>query len=343
MTRTILITLSSRLGSHAGKNNIPDGRKRMTLLKGKTKAERHHWWPSCVSERWADERGGVHWLLPTGEERCARPESFGVIGNGHFIKLGRKPGESTPFDQNFEPVFQRADDHFPTVIDWLESLRFEPRMDHERRSRFLPQPSQDDLFGQMVEALISLAIRSPRTRESCVSLAEHFRGPLATRERNSLIALNMRDMHARAVQACGLRGKATAIWSPEREFIFGDGFFHNLNSSCCPPYSPQVLAPLTPRLAVLYAIPMRYREEPRLSTLVIGAREAEALNHVVQIYANDKIYYRSDKPTVTGEYSVGKHLRLSGPGHIIEELIHSMPGVPDRDTSMDFILRDSLG
>jgi hypothetical protein len=140
-----------------------------------------------------------------------------------------------------------------------------------------------------------------------------------------------------------LRGKATAIWSPEREFIFGDGFFHNLNSSCGPPYSPQVLAPLTPRLAVLYAIPMRYREEPRLSTLVIAAREAEALNHVVQIYANDKIYYRSDKPTVTGEYSVGKHLRFSGPGHIIEELIHSMPGVPDRDTSMDFILRDSLG
>ncbi len=80
-----------------------------------------------------------------------------------------------------------------------------------------------------------------------------------------------------------------------------------------------------------------------MSTLVIAAREAEALNHVVQIYANDKIYYRSDKPTVTDEYSVGKHLRLSGPGHIIEELIHSMPGVPDRDTSMDFIFRDRFG
>lgn len=108
---------------------------------GKAKAERHHWWPVCISKRWADERGGVHWLLPTGEERCARPESFGVIGNGHFIKLGRKPGESTPLDQNFESVFQQADDHFPGVVDWLESLRFEPCMGRQRRSRFLPQPS----------------------------------------------------------------------------------------------------------------------------------------------------------------------------------------------------------
>lgn len=304
---------------------------------GKTKSERHHWWPECISKRWADERGGVHWLLPSGEERCARPESFGVIGNGHFIKLGRKPGESTPWDQNFEPIFHQADDRFPAVIDWLEGLRFEPCMGQQRRSRFLPQPSSDDLFGQMVESLVSLAIRSPMTRESCVPLAEHFRGPLAGRERNSLIALNMRDMHTRAVRALDVCGKATAIWSPERELVFGDGFFHNLNSLCGPPHSPRILAPLTPRLAVLYASPMRYMVEPRLSTLVIGAGEADALNHVVQIYACDKLYYRSEKPVLADEYRAGKHLRFSGPGHLIEEMIHSMPGVPDRDTSMDFL------
>jgi len=260
-----------------------------------------------------------------------------VIGNGHSIRLGRKPGESTPFDQNFELVFHQADDRFPAVIDSLENLKFEPRMDRHLRSRFLPQPSSDDFFGQMVESMISLAIRSPMTRESCVSLAEHLRGPLAERERNSLIALNMRDMHTRAVQACGMRGKATAIWSPEREFVFGDGFFHNLVSPANPPYSPRILAPLTPRLAVLYAIPMRYMVEPRLSTLVIGAGEADALNHVVQIYASDKIYYRSEKPVLTDEYRTGKHLHLSGSGHLIEELIHSMPGVSSRDTFLDFL------
>lgn len=301
------------------------------------KSERHHWWPECVSKRWADEKGGVHWLLPTGEDRRARPESFGVIGNGHFIKLGRESGASTSWDQNFEPVFQQADDRFPAVIDWLESLTFEPRMGHGRRSRFLPQPSSDELFAQMVESMTSLAIRSPMTRESCVSLAEHFRGPLAERERNSLIALNMRDMHTRAVKAFGVRGKATAIWSPDREFVFGDGFFHNLISPSGPPHSPCILAPLTPRLAVLYASPTRYVVEPRLSTLVIRAGEADALNHVVQIYACDKLYYRSEKPVLADEYRAGKHLRLSDPGHLVEEMIHSMPGVPDRDTSLDFL------
>lgn len=304
---------------------------------GTKKSERHHWWPECVSKRWADEKGGVHWLLPTGEDRRARPESFGVIGNGHFIKLGREPGASPSWDQNFEPIFQQADDRFPAVIDWLEGLTFEPRMGHGRRGRFLPQPSSDELFAQMVESTTSLAIRSPMTRKSCVSLAEHFRGPLAERERNSLIALNMRDMHTRAVKAFGVRGKATAIWSPDREFVFGDGFFHNLISPSGPPHSPRILAPLTPRLAVLYTSPARYVVEPRLSTLVISAGEADALNHVVQIYACDKLYYRSEKPVLADEYRVGKHLRLSGPSHLVEEMIHSMPGVPDRDTSLDFL------
>lgn len=303
----------------------------------KTKSERHHWWPECVSERWADESGGVHWLLPTGEERRARPESFGVIGNGHFIKLGNKPGEPTPWDQNFETVFHQADDRFPAVIDWLESLAFEDRIGQSRRKRFLPQPSSDELFGQMVESVTSLAIRSPMTREACVALAEHFRGPLPEWERNSLIAVNMRDMHARAVKAFGVHGKATAIWSPDCELVFGDGFYHNLTSPSSAPHSPSILAPLTPRLAVLYARPMQYTPEPRLSTLVIGADEAEALNRIVQICARDKLFYRSDKPELTDEYRAGKHLRFSTPGHVIEEMIHGMAGVPDRDTSLDFL------
>ena len=301
---------------------------------GKTKSERHHWWPVCVSHRWADEKGGVHWLLPTGEERRARPDAFGVIGNGHFIKLGRNPEEATPWDQNFEPVFHHADDHFPGVIDWLENLEFEPRLGQQPRSRFLPQPSSDELFGQMVESLISLAIRSPMTRDSCVSLAEHFRGPLAERERSSLIALNMRDMHTRAVRAFGVRGKATAIRSPDRELVFGDGFFHNLTSPSGPPHSPRILAPLTPRLAVLYAHPMQYMVEPRLSTLVIGADEVDALNHVVQIYARDKLFYRSERPVLTDEYRAGKHLRLADSDHFIEAMIHDMPGVRDRTRSI---------
>lgn len=303
----------------------------------KKKSERHHWWPECVSKRWADDAGGVHWLLPDGSERKARPDAFGGIGNGHYIKLGNQPGDVTPWDQNFETEFQQADDQFPGVIAWLEGLHHEPRYGRPRRERFVPQPASDAQFTRLVESLTSLAIRSPMTRASAVALAERMRGPLPEWERNALIAANLRDMHRRAMQAVSARGKATAIYSPDREFIFGDGFYHNLTVAGVAPTSPRILAPLTPRLAVLYAIPGQYTVEPRLSTLVIDAEEAKSLNQVVQIYAREALFYRTDRPELIDEYRVAKHLQFSSSRNLVEEMVHGMPGVPDRDTSLDFL------
>jgi hypothetical protein len=309
----------------------------------KKKSERHHWWPECVSRNWADDAAGVHWLLPDGCERRARPDAFGVIGNGHYIKLGNTPGEVTPWDQNFEDEFQKADAQFPGVISWLEGLHYEPRIGQRRRDRFVPQPATDEQFVRMVESLTSLAIRSPMTRAAAVSLAERLRGPLPEWERNSLIAANLRDMHRRAMQAVSERGKATAILSPDREFIFGDGFYHNLTAGGMAPSSPRILAPLTPRLAVLYAIPTRYTVEPRLSTLVIGADEAENLNQVVQVYSREAIYYRTDRPELIDDFRAAKHLRYTSSRNIVETIIHDMLGVPDRDTSLDFLEDMMLG
>lgn len=79
------------------------------------KSERHHWWPECVSEHWKDADGCVHWLSPDGKVRRAPPKNFGVIGNGHHVKLGR--GRPTVWDHSFEAQFQKADDNF------LPSLR----------------------------------------------------------------------------------------------------------------------------------------------------------------------------------------------------------------------------
>jgi hypothetical protein len=301
------------------------------------KSERHHWWPVCVSRHWSDVAGGVNWLLPDGEVRRSTPANFGVIGNGHFIKLGKHTAETTVWDQNFEHEFQQADSGFPRIIEWLDGLEREPRTGLERRRRFLPQESRPDLFAAMVEALVSLAIRSPMTRSAVVSIAEHFREPLPERERNTLIAINMRDMHRRVMQSLGGRGKAAAIFSPEREFIFGDGFYHNLTSVSALPISPRILAPLTPRMAVLYAIPTRYITEPQLSTFVIDAEEAGMLNDVVQIYASEALFYRSEKPQIIEEYRVGCHRRFNSSRNPVEQIVHDMPGVPPRDTSLDFL------
>lgn len=292
----------------------------------KTKSERHHWWPQCVSRRWAGDDGGVSWLSPDGTERRAKPENFGVIGNGHFIKLGNTPGEATAWDQNFESEFQRADSNFPSVIAWLEGLKYETRFGQQREERFLPQFSPDDLFGKMIESITSLAIRSPMTRFVCANFAERLRGPLPEQERNALIAINMRDMHRRAVHFFGLRGKATAVLSPDKEFIFGDGFFHNFGTLSGPPTSGRILVPLTPRLAVIYALPMMY-SEPRLSTLVIEADETERLNNVIQIYARDAIFFRSERPTLLPEFEGRAHRMFDSSDNIVDLMIRSMPGL----------------
>ncbi|QEN85955.1 hypothetical protein FZC33_06970 [Labrys sp. KNU-23] len=147
----------------------------------------------------------------------------------------------------------------------------------------------------------------------------------------------MHDMHRRAVQAFGVRGKATAIFSPEQEFIFGDGFYHNLTSPGTVPTSPYILAPLTPRLAVLYAIPAQYAAEPRISTLVVVADEAEALNRVVQTCARMALFFRTDRPEVSDEFRSGEHLHYTSSRNIIELMIHDMPGVPPNDTSLDLL------
>jgi hypothetical protein len=170
----------------------------------KLKSERHHWWPRCISKHWADQEGCVHWLLPDGEVRYAPPQNFGVIGNGHYIKFGKLPGEHSSWDQNYESEFNSADKNVPQLIDWLESLkRKEPDSSSILSSRFCPVAASDEEIERLVACMVSLAIRGPMNRQAAVSLAEHFRGPLPERERNALIGVNMRRDYRTAVESIG--------------------------------------------------------------------------------------------------------------------------------------------
>lgn len=304
----------------------------------KLKSERHHWWPECVSSYWANAEGGVHWIRPDGETTCTTPNNFGVIGNGHFIKMGDNPAEPTPWDENFESEFQRPDDNFPSVIDWLDTLdRAGPPFERPLQQRIMAVDASDKQFADLLECIISLAVRSPKHREAAVSLAEHLRGPLEQRERNRLIGANMRHSQRNAVAEIGLRGKAMIIFSAEREFIFGDGFYHNFNVPVQHLYNPKMLVPVTPWLSVLYARPMQYRTEPRLFTMAASATEVDALNFAVQVYARNAIFYRSERPEITEAFAQGKHLIFKDHQNCVDQLIHQVPGIPPRDTSLDWL------
>lgn len=295
----------------------------------KLKSERHHWWPECVSSHWADEKGRVHWLLPSGEVRCSSPKELGVIRDGHTIKLGQRPEDETEWDENFESEFEIADNSFSDLITWLNSLsRDDTFISGPLSHRFSPVTTSDDEFKRLVTCMVSLAIRTPMNREAAVRLAEHFRGPLAGRERNALIGANMFRDQKGAIEILGTSGKFVVLFSPEREFVYGDGFFHNLRSPLQRPLSTKMLVPVTPRISVLFAQPMSYMTDPKFCTLVITADEAANLNQAVQVYSRNALFYRSEKPDVMDAYRSGKHFVYTDRNNPVDRLIQEIPGVP---------------
>jgi len=303
------------------------------------KSARHHWWPECVSAHWAAEDGMTGWIQPDGTCRRVHPKQLGVIGNAHHVKLGRHAGDSTDWDTSFENEFDAADTNFPTVISWLQTLEYEFAPHRESRARFLGQPAADDQLRLLTECVVSLAVRSPMNREASVSLAEHLRGPVPNPERNALIGVNMRQSQRLVSDTIGSNGKFVVLFSQGREFIFGDGFFHNVRAVANPPIAPKILAPITPRVSVIVTRPPSFTVQPRLLTIVLSDEEVDRCNHAIQVYSRQALYFRSDRPTVEEAFTCNEYRQYASPDNPIDNLIYSIPGVPPRDRSFDFLMR----
>lgn len=298
----------------------------VTVRMPKLKSARHHWWPECVSQHWADERGFVHWLKPNGEDKRIPPAQLGMIGNGHMIKLGRA-GTESPWDQSFEPAFDRADTAFPRVISWLNEMAGKARhIEGPVRTRFEPQQASDEELALLSECIISLAVRSPMSRAGAIFVAERLRGKIPAHERNAIIGLNMRETQRRATEELGAHGKFVVLHSPDREFIFGDGFYHNVRSPLNGMFMPEIVAPVTPRIAVAIYRPMAYGVDPKFMTIVNSAAETDGLNEAAQVYSRECIFYRSEKPNLIEAFQKATHLQYSA-GSTASELLRSIPGV----------------
>jgi hypothetical protein len=306
----------------------------MSLLK----SQRHHWWPRCVSRHWAANDGTTGWLRPDGSEKRIRPDQLGVIGNGHHIKLGRTAEQSTVWDASFEKEFDLADNRFPAIITWLERLERRAIAGQDLRSRFLPQEASDNELRTLTECVVSLAVRGPMNRQASVALAEQLRGPLQGHERNALIGVNMQRAQKLIAESIGFRAKFAVLYSTGREFIYGDGFFHNVKAVVGPPFAPKILAPITPLMSVMVSRPMQFAVEPRLVTMVLSADEVDRCNHAVQVYSRDALFYRNDKPTFDEEFKCGEHRKYASPENPIDTLFDALHGTGTRETSPNLFL-----
>lgn len=277
------------------------------------KSARHHWWPECVSQHWNDERGCCYRISATGEVIPAPAKNWGILTNAHIIKHSAD-GSPTVWDYDFERAFDAADSALPFVIQWLNALnRTALTLSSDRKTRLLPQPVSDEEFRNLVEGIVSLAVRSPRFRETAVALAEHYRGRLPPTERRSLIGSNLMHCQRRIADCIGLSGKVAVLFSPAKEFIFGDGFYHNLSSSTQVATGIRMVVPLTPNVTVLFAVPRRYLTEPRLATMVLRDDEVSFFNDTVQVYAKDWIFFRRAAPKTRDDFKEGTFKMYSAP------------------------------
>lgn len=291
----------------------------------KMKSANHHWWPECVSKHWADSQGFTNWIIPDGTIKKVPPAKLGMIGNGHHIKLNSNPANSSPFDMSFENEFEVADSNFPAVIEWLNILPRKILFKNSLKERFLPQRVTDEKLKTLTESVVSLLVRNPQYRISSVSIAKRLRGSIPKSEEETLIGLSIRHSQRMISDSIGCDAKFVILFSSGTEFTFGDGFFHNLAGIISPIHDPKMVVPITPEMSVVISKPSSYNSESKLSTLVLTEEEVETCNHAVQIYSKNSIFYRSDRPTLTTDFTCGQYLEYGNLNHPFNMLIDAIP------------------
>ena len=280
-----------------------------------------------MSKHWAGRDGLVGRLTPNGSVRRVSASSLGSISNAHLIRLDREGG--THWDQDFEGEFSQADATFPEVIRWLEEIRA-TSMRRPRRERYgyTEVEATEQNLRDLAVCLVSLAVRSPSNRESVASMVRNFRDDpdIPSWEMNNLVGANLRDDQRRLSERAG-DGKFAVLVSKRAEFIFGDGFHHNIKSPVQGMPSPRMVVPVTPKIAAIYVRPSRWRVDPRLVCKALTRDEVEWVNLGVQVYSRSEIFFRSKKPSITDAFREHTFQRFSTSDNPVDDLVDSIPGM----------------
>jgi hypothetical protein len=285
-------------------------------VAGKLRAELHHWWPKSLSSFWADDRGCVHQLTPDGKAVASPPKQFGAIRNDNQIRFADRP---TIWDESFEHTFQMADDNFAGIVRWLQTLSSSIlARDTPFAARLTPLTLSRDRQMLLAECLASLIVRSPSLRHRIRLTTEYYRERIGLRDptaRHSLIAASVRGGQRVLARAMATRGKFAVLFAGEAEFVFGDGFLHNIHDVANAPMNPCCLVPLTPEIAVLYVAPSQYRTYPKAFVVNLTLSEVGFVNDMVQIYAKRYLYFRNIYPVIHSAFQRDEHLEFEYDRH----------------------------
>jgi len=285
------------------------------------KGEKHHWWPKGLSKYWEDKRGGVHRIDHKGEVISSKSKEFGKISDGHNILFERE----SPWDSTIEHYFDVPDGNIQKAVNWLAS--FKKKVDTENETEYLCLASEDENLDVLRECIVSLVVRSPKYRNAQNSFVESLRGALDKSESKRLIAANINQKYKTLVQNSKGCGKFAILFSEKREFIFGDGFYSNINAVTEHLFGVKVLIPMTPHIAVVWASPMACRSTPKLISIEANEEVVEVVNNSVQVYAKEYLFYRTQQPNLIEDFMSGEHRVYGRQGDPVDRLINSL--IPD--------------
>lgn len=261
----------------------------------------HHWWPKGLSKYWRDEDESVGCMKSDGSSFRTQNFRLGGIRNAHSHRYTEEWGDS-PWNQSLEGVFQTVDDIIPRIV---REISFESEGQVAGWTSF---QASDWIKDNLAPFLASLCMRSPRTRY----LASRLGRELTGFERHSRTDLNVSLSNAIAgfkaySQSLPGRGKFGILRAMEGEFIYGDGFYHNLEARGDVVSYPRMLVPLTPTVAVIFCRPSSYFTEPMFSETFISKEEVDRLNDLVQVHSERFLFYRSISPKIHAAFSLGEY------------------------------------
>lgn len=287
--------------------------KKRKVIKG----EKHHWRPKGLSKHWGNERGLVQRVDYTGKVIRSKPKEFGQISNGHNILFEN----GSLWESTIEHYFDEPDRNIPKIISWLES--FKKGGEYLR----LSQKKESENLDALRECIISLIVRSPKYRNAQNALVESFRGKLEKKESKMLIASNIYQKYQALVQHSKGAGKFALLFSEKHEFIFGDGFYSNINASTESLFGLKVLIPMTPHMAVIWSSPISYYSNPRLLSVHVSKETIGIVNNSVQVYSKEYLFFRSQMPYLSNDFKLCEHRVYDSISDPVDRLIDSL--IPD--------------
>ena len=287
----------------------------------------HHWWPQAISQHWVGEDGFVGALRSDGRHFRTQHGKLGGIKNAHNMKLSPE-GQTSPWNHSFESLYDNADSAFPRIIDEIQSVVSSWMSADRSTESFEPVVVSEWLRQNLATSVVSLCLRGPLNRFMALGLAMKLReGKISPREQNTIIGHNIQYMLKDYSRYMSGRGKVALIYSPEQEFIFGDGFFHNLTTPGNMAHSPRMIVPLTPRYSVIYAMPSSMNPNPMFHACYVGADVATQMNRTIQVYSKDELFYANEKPCPGKDFLKSAFMRYEYGSNSADHLIAKIPGI----------------